>query len=108
MTVVRYTVTLHPIFDARVIEWLEQQPNVAAAIREALYQHLDQPSRAELAVKLDQLAELIKTGPSPLLPETPPKDLHPSEEPEAAQKGLDRMLSRFKTGHSHTNGSEQI
>jgi hypothetical protein len=108
MSIVRYTVTLHPILDARVIKWLEQQPNMAAAIREALYQHLDQPSRAELAVKLDQLAELIKTHPSPPLPELPPKDLHSSEEPEAAQKGLDRMLNRFKTGLSHTHGCEQV
>lgn len=94
MASVRYTFTLDAIKDADVVRWLDSQPNTSAAIREALKAYVEKPTNAELGAKLDEVLNAIQTARlvTPAQAEEKPQ----RDEPEAAAKGFEKMMKRFK------------
>ena len=97
MATVRYTFALDAIQDANVVRWLALQPNVSAAIREALKAYVERPTHADLSEKLDEVLtalqgmRFVSTGDLPQAQEA-------TGEPTKAASGLDRMLGRFGAG----------
>jgi Arc/MetJ-type ribon-helix-helix transcriptional regulator len=94
MPAVRYSFTLDAIQDAALIRWLEMQPNASAAVREALREHLDQPTRAQLDAKLDRVLDALRNV--QVVQGSACGDALESAEPAAARRGLDAMKARFR------------
>lgn len=95
MASVRFTFTLHPVTDSKVITWLLSQPNTSAAVREALRAYIEKPTPAELGAKLDEILNAIQTA---RLAAPMPQEPQEGGEPQKAIEGFDKMLERFKTG----------
>ena len=94
MPAVRYSISLDPVNDARLVRFLAQQANVSAVVREALYAYVDKPTAVE--TKLDSLLEMMRNMRTVEVPaeETPAE----GDEPAEARKGLDAMKKRFRKG----------
>lgn len=95
MASVRFTFTLHPVTDSKVITWLLSQPNTSAAVREALKAYVEKPTPAELGAKLDEILNTIQTA---RLAAPMPQGPQEGGEPQAALDGFGRMVEKFKTG----------
>lgn len=94
MPAVRYSISLDAVNDMRLVRWLDQQANVSATVRDALYAYVDNPTVIEN--KLDQVLEMIRNL---RVIEAPTEEKTPAGgEPEKARRGLDAMKARFKSG----------
>ena len=96
MASVRFTFTLHPVTDSKVVTWLMSQPNTSAAVREALKAYVEKPTPAELGTKLDEILNAIQSA--RLMTPMPQQEPQEGGEPQAAIEGFDRMVEKFKTG----------
>lgn len=95
MASVRFTFTLHPVTDSKVVNWLMSQPNTSAAVREALKAYIEKPTPAELGAKLDEILNAIQSA---RLTAPMPQEIQEGGEPQAAIEGFGRMVEKFKTG----------
>lgn len=95
MPSVRYSFSLDPTADARLVAWLEAQHNTSAAIRSALLAYLDRPTAAELEAKLDQVLNRLNSTPIAQAANDQAQGTARGE-PEAAKQGLDAMIAQFK------------
>lgn len=93
MASVRYTFSLDALKDAKVVKWLDSQPNISAAVREVLNAHVEGPTNANLGAKLDEILNAIQTA--RLVRPAPQQEGPQGDEPEAAVAGFGRMLQRF-------------
>lgn len=95
MATVRYTISLDAIKDAHIVRWLETQPNVSAAVRQALLHEIETVKLSDLEHKLDRVLDalrnvrVIKGTGAGTTEET-------QGEPAAAAAGLGAMLGKFK------------
>lgn len=94
MATVRYTFTLDAIQDADVVRWLALQPNVSAAVRQALKAYIERPTHADLGDKLDEVLGAIR-GMRFVSAVDLPQGEEAGGEPTKAAAGLDRMVGKF-------------
>ena len=92
MPAVRYSISLDPINDARLVRFLAQQANISSVCRDALYAYIDRPTAIES--KLDRVLEMMRNMRTV---EVPAKEV-PAEgdEPAQTRRGLDAMKKRFQ------------
>ena len=93
MATVRYTFTLDAIQDADVVRWLALQPNVSAAVRQALKAYVERPTHADLGDKLDEVLSAIRGIRVVEVGDLPQEG--GGSEPAKAATGLDRMVGKF-------------
>jgi len=95
MAAVRYTFTLSAVKDADVVRWLELQPNISAAIREALKAYVQRPTHYDLSHKMDEVLTAVRA--LRYVGASEPVE-GGGEEPEKAAEGLDEMIAKFAEG----------
>jgi len=95
MPTVRYSFSFDTERHAKIIHWLDSQPNASGAIRELIQDCITSPSRADLEAKLDRLLEMMRNMRTVEVPaqETPAE----GDEPADARRGLDAMKKRFQS-----------
>ena len=89
-------ISMDPEGDKDILQWLDEQPNRSAAVREAIRSHIAKEEGITLA---DILAEL-RALPSRLsiTANIPSEIIEDYEEPEAAAANLNGLLGRLGEG----------
>jgi hypothetical protein len=94
MAISRFSFSLDVVKDFHIIKWLETQPNLSAAVRQALLEKIETPGLGEIGHKLDRVLDALRNV--QVVTPGADHDAPIESEPAAAVAGLDAMIGKFK------------